>query len=219
MNFIFITIGLILLALGLIGFVANLKMRKVLEKKIAMLKEGDSAIIHGKVLGEKTILSAITQTPCVYAVFRTFQRGTRFGKIGETARGTAQVVLGSGAKHCEFVLEDETGKINVSDSQALVYGGGIKKEQYYDDDEKYKDKIVLFKSTTGIGEGENREYEEELVCPGDEIWVQGKFSKGFFNPSLFTLKDFKKITENGTSTIKEIAPIVIGIILIGVGLL
>ena len=219
MNFILITIGLILLALGLIGVVANLKMRKASEKKIAMLKEGDSAIIHGKVLGEKTILSAITQTPCIYNVFRTFQRGARFERIGENARGTAQLVLGSGAKHCEFVLEDETGKINVSDSQAFVYGGGIKKERYYEDDEKYKDKIAQFKLTTGIGEGEDREYEEELVCPGDEIYVQGKYSKGFFNPNLFTLKDFKKATENGVSIIKEVAPIVIGIILIGVGVL
>ena len=130
---------------------------------------GNSSI-YGKIVSENNIFSPITKTPCTYCVYRTFQLGItrRFKR----PPGTAQVMFGSGVKYENFFLEDTSGKILVQINKAPVYQ--IPHKIRLDDfTTEYKDALSEFKITTNIGEGQRREYEEDIVLSGDNVYVNG----------------------------------------------
>ena len=129
MDIIAVGIGGILFVLAIVGVVGNIQIALSKQKKI--FEAGANSVLFGTVSNEKTFLSPITQTTCVYCRYQTFQRGKKFGK---GPRGTAQSVFGSGIKRTEFYLEDETGKIliigNPIDQGKLEHQLGV-----YDNDD------------------------------------------------------------------------------------
>lgn len=174
MNIISLGIGIFFLGFVFLQVISGIITAKMNFKKISELSTTakEQVFIKGTVLAEKTFLSPITQTPCVYASFQTFQRG---GKFGKGPRGTSISVGGSGSIGGEFFLQDETGTIEI-DSKNAVGFDIPHKQGYYDDDDEFKEKITQFKVKYGIGADENREYFESLILPNDKITVLCKTS-------------------------------------------
>lgn len=166
MDYFHLLLGSGLLILGLVSAFYTFKYIFTPLKKISVT-DGNSSI-YGAVTSEISIFSPITKTLCVYSVYRTFESGMKSRK----GRGTAQLILGSGVKYSPFFLEDDSGKILVQANKALLYGTPHKL-WLNDNSKEYEDSVREFKLNAKIGEGKNREYEEDLVVPGDNIYVNG----------------------------------------------
>jgi hypothetical protein len=218
MNLTTTGIGGLLAFLGFLNFVFSARLSRGSLKKISEAK--GTSMVYGKVSPEETISSPISQTPCVYCDYKTFQRGAKFGKqvIGEgEPRGTAQCVFGSGVARSPFILEDETGKIRV-EGRGLSYGKLPHEKTMHDDSAEYANQITEFKLRTNLGEGEERQYEEDLVCPGDSIYVFGNVdSNRVMQASLLSVKNPKKTVTGAGGIIKMFWLLIVGIILLIIG--
>lgn len=201
-------IGIILTSIGGVSAVQTGRLIFTPLKKIAFAK-GNSTIV-GTVVIKDALFSPITKTPCVYCAFRTFQRGAEFSET----RGTAQVMAGSGVKHSDFFLEDDSGKIYVKNI-AQLFGDSKKQITVYDDTEEYQKSIQEFKLITKIGEGEDRQYEEDVITEGDIIYIHGvvKIENGqkIMYPDAFSFKTIKKIGSSPIGIIITIVLLVLGV--------
>lgn len=208
--------GSILTLIGGVSAVQTLRLIFTPLKKTAVA-EGDSTIL-GTVIAEKSILSPITKTPCVYCVYRTFERGGSFGSRSalpkSKPRGVAQVVAGSGVKQTPFFLEDDSGRILVQD-KAQLFGEPKKQITVYDNTSGQSDNIREFKTTTGIGEGVDRQYEEDLIEAGDKIYVHGiiKVENGqkVMYPDALSFKSTRKVGLSPVGIIVTIVLLILGI--------
>jgi hypothetical protein len=175
MNLLALGFGVVFIGLGCLNIYGFIKINKINIKKISEISKfiKEEVIISGTVLPDKTILSPITQTPCVYCLFQTFERGMRY-KSG--FYGKATNILGSGSVGGDFLLQDETGTIELNSEKAV--GFELPTNGYYDNDYEFKDKITQFKVKYGIGDAADREYWETLILPNDKIWVLCKTNPG-----------------------------------------
>lgn len=209
MDYFHLFLGSGLLILGLVSAFYTLKFIFTPLRKI-VLADGNSTI-KGVVSPEISIFSPITKAPCVYCVYRTFQRGA---KMARKPRGIAQVVAGSGVVKSSFFLEDDTGKILVQMDKASMFGTPHK-VSVSDDTKEYTDSVREFKANMKIGEGENREYEEDLVIPGDSIYINGnvKIENGqkIIHADLLSFKSAKRTGLHPMGIILVLALIIFGI--------
>lgn len=170
MDIVILILGMALLIISSLRIYFTVKMSKIKLKKIAEIdfNNEERNVIYGTVLPDKTILSAISQTPCVYCFFQTFQRGMKQNK--KLTHGTAQNILGSGTIKTNFFLKDDTVKLELNPEKAIVFNHPNQK-QYHETDEEMKDKITQFKLKYGISSAPDIEYWEETINPNDKIYV------------------------------------------------
>lgn len=215
MNILHTSIGVLLIVLSLFSVYKTFKIAKAPLKKISEA-EGDSTI-HGIVSPDQTILSPISRTPCVYCVYRTFGAGVERHKMHRVTDGTVQVMAGSGVKHSQFYLTDDSGKILVEGS-ALLYKDPEHSLGFEDGDISQAANIQEFKNSTGIGEGRDRRYEEDLILPGDNIYVHGSVrsesGQKIIHADSFSLKDMKKTFLSPMGLFSTVAIIGLGLYLL-----
>lgn len=205
-------IGTVLTTIGGISAIQTLKLIFTPINKIS-LADGNSTIL-GRVVDKEKSFSPITKTPCVYCVYKTFERGARFGGIGNKPKGIAQVVAGTGVKHFDFFLENDSGKIYVK-NKAQLYGNSKNPITVYDDTKEYEDAIKEFKVNTQIGEGEGRQYEEDVIMAGDTIYIHGvvkvENNEKVMYPDMFSFKSINKVGSSPVGIIFTIVILVLGV--------
>jgi hypothetical protein len=215
MDLLLFAMGVVFTGLGCLNIYGTLKIISTKAKKISELSSSASgnSIISGTVLPDKTMPSPITQTPCVYCMFQTFQQGMK-KKIGHGTAHTAQNMLGSGSIGTNFLLKDETGMIELDAKNAFCFNIAHK-QGYYDNDKEFKDKITQFKVKYGIGSDPGREYFEHLILPNDKIWVLCKTVPGQKTKAMeIYSKAPKQTIKSPLRIIATIALLAIGIYLI-----
>ena len=85
----------------------------------------------------------------------------------------------------------------------------------YDDTKEYSETIKEFKLITKINEGEDRQYEEDIVIAGDVIYVHGNIkienNQKVMYPDIFSFKTIQKVGSSPLGIIVTIIILAIGI--------
>jgi len=188
MNLGFAVFGGVFFLLGSLMLWSNIIMFRTKSAKIYEA-EGDS-IIYGEVLDKATMKSPLTGKDCVYAHYMTFQTSySRKSKLPNIST----LIPGCGSRNTNFYLRDETGEIKVT-GKGMHSGKPKNKETVYDNSKKYVELVRKFKEETRIGE--DREYEERIIVPGEQIYVWGKVktigTEKTIEARVFAYKDPKK---------------------------
>ena len=185
MGYILFGIGLVIFGITTYSAFTDIRIMTTPFRKIASLR--GTSIIQGTVSSDNTLLSPITQTPCVYCIFNTREWGWM-----NKRRHLFTLLKGSGSLESKFTVSDESSSIMTK--TVTSYKAPVHNLRFTDTSVEHRSNIESFCAKYDLGVKKDREYEEDLIVSGDELFLFGKVdSNNVFNAQLFFATNPKKI--------------------------